>query len=401
MPQDDLASTIVLKSCNHCRRNYTARLHQCPECNGYLAPCEEDPLPGASLEGGKYSIERLIGVGGMGIVYKGWHELMRRAVAIKVLRPQFIDDENSIQRFKREAQAAGKLKHPNIITLHDFGVTDDGLFYIVMDLLEGHSLTELIRYKGYVGVDRSIKIFSKVCDALQHAHTNGVIHRDLKPGNIIICPTEYDKDFVKLVDFGIAKTISDEDRSSQSLTQNGEVFGSPLYMSPEQCLGRTLDGRSDIYSTGVVLYEALIGHPPFVGQNMISTIDLHIHEPPPRFSQVRPDLYIPERVEAVVLKALSKKPEDRQQTMEQLKLELLMAVPRRTFISNRRVKPRTPWPTYAFITAGLFAAVAIMSFHIALQTQALKLKAHKLSACRKTAQAGIHTTEQQPTPGRH
>lgn len=332
VPPEDLANTVLLKSCDNCRRNFTSSLLNCPDCGVQLQPFAlAGSLIGTCLRG-KYTVQELIGQGGMGTVYRGWHEQMKRPVAIKVLRPHLINDEGSIKRFRQEAIAASRLKHPNIITVYDIDETEGGQLYLVMDLLEGTSVADLIKEKGYITADRALNIFSQVCAALGHAHRNGVIHRDLKPGNVMICPTENDKDFVKLVDFGIAKVSGGDE---QTVTQKGEIFGSPLYMSPEQCLGKQLDGRSDVYSLGVVMYEALTGFPPLMGENMIATIDLQIHTPPEPFTNLQTEQYIPERLQAAVLKALEKDPASRQQTMEQLGIELDMAAAKKNVAVSR------------------------------------------------------------------
>lgn len=335
MPPEDQSLTITRKSCNYCRKDYYVGLGACPQCGSELVEVKRDPFIGRTVAD-RYNVECLVGIGGMGVVYKAWHEALRRPVAIKVLRQQFLNDETSVKRFKQEAVAASRLAHPNIVALHDFGSTEDGYLYMVMDLLDGRSLAQLEKEKKTLGVERAIRIITQVCDALEHAHKNGIVHRDLKPGNIMLMETQDNPDFVKLVDFGIAKILYKEE--DQALTQKGEVFGSPLYMSPEQCLGMDMDGRSDIYALGAVLYEALLGEVPHMGKNMIETIDKHIHAEPDPFHIRRPDLYIPERVEAVVLRALAKKPQDRPQTMKELSVELQSAVPGRTQALNLRTK---------------------------------------------------------------
>jgi serine/threonine protein kinase len=297
----------------------------CPECGASLVEVKRDPFIGRNLAE-RYKVECLVGVGGMGVVYRAWHEALRRQVAVKVLRQQFLNDPVSVKRFQQEAIAASRLNHPNIVSLHDFGSTEDGYLYMVMDLLDGRSLAQEEKDRQSLGVERTIRIIKQVCDALEHAHQNGIVHRDLKPGNIMLMKTNDNPDFVKLVDFGIAKVLTKEE--DLELTQKGEVFGSPLYMSPEQCLGMDLDGRSDIYAVGAMLYEALTGHVPHIGKNMIETIDRQIHQQPAPFKEKRPDIYIPERLEAVVLRALSKRAEDRQQSMKELSLDLSAAVPR-------------------------------------------------------------------------
>jgi serine/threonine-protein kinase len=285
-----------------------------------------DTLVGTKLAD-RYQIISVIGHGGMGVVYKARHELMDRIVAIKMLKPQLIMDAQSAQRFQQEAKAASRLSHANVITLFDFGMTATGQPYLVMDYLPGTSLADLIKQEGRVGVERFLRICAQVCDALDHAHRHGIIHRDLKPGNIMLTVREGEPDFVKVVDFGVAKILPFAGEDSQSVTQSGEVFGSPVYMSPEQCVGEPLDVRSDVYSMGVVMYEMLTGRVPLRGKDIIQTIMMHKCDMPPRFSQVRPDLNLPERLETVVFNALQKDPAQRHQTMAELKEDLLLSAP--------------------------------------------------------------------------
>jgi serine/threonine protein kinase len=286
----------------------------------------QDPLVGTTLSG-KYEIQEVIGHGGMGVVYKARHALMERIVAIKMLQAQLISDSMSVKRFQQESKAASRISHPNVITIYDFGISPNGQPFIVMDYLLGTSLASVIKEEGQVGVERSIRIITQACDALEHAHKQGVIHRDLKPTNIVLINYDEEKDFVKVVDFGVAKLMN-ASSEGQRLTQQGEVCGSPVYMSPEQCTGLDLDPRSDIYSMGIVIYETLTGKLPLLGKTMVDTMSKHISEMPPSFSQSRPDLYIPERLEQVIFKALAKDPNDRHQTMEELKVDLELAIPR-------------------------------------------------------------------------
>lgn len=326
MVSEEIQQRVTKKVCLACHREFTGIVGACPHDGTVLIPLQQDQFVGTKLAD-RYFIESVIGHGGMGVVYKARHELMDRTVAIKMLLSQLISDSLSVKRFQQEAKAASRLKHPNVITLYDFGVSPSGQPYLVMDYLQGVSLADVIKKDGHVGVDRSIKIFKQACSALQHAHQQGVIHRDLKPGNIMLIETEDEKDFVKVVDFGVAKLMAGEDEA-QRLTQTGEVCGSPVYMSPEQCMGQKLDARSDVYSMGVVIYEALTGRLPLLGKSMVETMSKHISEMPPAFNAVRPDLYIPERLETVVFRALAKNPDDRLQSMEALEQELEFAVPR-------------------------------------------------------------------------
>lgn len=331
---------IDRKVCLECNRQFTGIVAACPHDGTNLVPLARDPMVGTCLMG-KYDIIDVIGHGGMGVVYKGRQVLMDRTVAIKMLQSQHIADSMSVKRFHQEGKAASKMNHPHVITVYDFGVTPtSGQPFIVMDYLLGTDLSTIIKDEGQLGVERSLKILSQSTDALDHAHRMGVIHRDLKPSNIMLIDYEDEKDYVKVVDFGVAKLIS-AGGEQQRLTQMGEVCGSPVYMSPEQCQGLELDSRSDIYSMGIVIYETLTGRLPILGKTMVETMSKHITEAPPRFSEVRPDLYIPERLEAVVFKALSKDRADRHQSMAELTRDLDTAIPR----AGKSQVLRTDFPT--------------------------------------------------------
>ena len=266
-----------------------------------------------------YHLDKEIGSGGMGKVYKARHERMERIVAIKVLNSELAQDPNSRKRFQQEAQAASHLSHPNIIVVHDCGFTEDEVPYIVMEYLEGFSWQDTIRAHGNIDPVRLFRYFSQVAAALDHAHSKGILHRDLKPSNIFVIDTEAEKDFVKVLDFGLAKLMPWSGKESQHLTKTGEVFGSPIYMSPEQCMGKKLTIQSDIYSMGITLYEALVGKPPFKGSNTVQTATKHMSEPPPPMSYFRPDIKIPAQLESVILRSLRKEPDERYETMGEFK----------------------------------------------------------------------------------
>lgn len=286
-----------------------------------LTPFEEELFIGSKFAE-RYQILSVVGRGSMGVVYKARHELMGRLVAIKMLRGQLQMDERSIKRFEREAKAASRLDHPNVIAVHDFGLTENRTPYLVMDFASGVTLYEIQKRERVLSIQRAVHIFSQVCDALHHAHLQGVIHRDLKPSNIMVLSREEDKDYVKVFDLGVAKIAwTDEEEEDEALTNTGEVCGSPVYLSPEQCKHDALDHRTDIYSLGVVMYELLTGVPPLMGETVYDTIYLHVHEEPPAFAQVT-DLSLPSRLEKIVLKALSKNPDDRHQSMQELKWDL-------------------------------------------------------------------------------
>jgi serine/threonine protein kinase len=271
----------------------------------------------------KYKISGLIGQGGMGCVYRGEHVHLKRQCAVKVIRRQHTADPVALKRFQLEAEAASILKHPNIIEIYDFGITQDELAYIVMELLSGESLDDLIERHKFIHYQEALPIFLQICDALAHAHSRKVLHRDLKPPNIMVINSESGELQVKLVDFGIAKLLPGTDRSVEKLTQTGEVFGSPMYMSPEQCMGQPLDFRSDVYALGCVLYQTLTGKLPFVGDNFIQIVVEHLNAQPRAFAEVAPNVAIPQDLEEITRRCLAKDRAIRFASMTELKNSLL------------------------------------------------------------------------------
>lgn len=270
----------------------------------------------------QYQIISRISIGGMGAIYKGRHKNTNASLAIKVLHPHVANKEANIQRFQREAQAASKLNHPNLVVVHDYGVTDDDVSYLIMELIEGQTLRSLIGKTNGLPPKTFFEIFIQICDALDHAHKRGVIHRDIKPSNILIMESDVRDNYVKLVDFGIAKVIASQDVNEQELTQTGDIVGSPLYMSPEQCLGDELDTRTDIYSLGCVMYEAITGKPPFTAPNAVKTIFKHVNVKPDPISVANPNIAVPKELERLMFTTLEKAPKDRYRNMELLKGDL-------------------------------------------------------------------------------
>ncbi|MBZ0189871.1 MAG: serine/threonine protein kinase, partial [Candidatus Obscuribacterales bacterium] len=294
-----------------------------PEAGGIQAiSASQQSVIGSTLAGNIY-VEEMIGKGGMSSVYKGRHTQIDRPVAIKIMHEHLVSEENALLRFQKEAQAAGKLDHPNVVKVADFRVGENGRSFLVMDYVPGISLSEAIAKQGVLSKDAALDLFSQACDALSHAHENGVVHRDLKPSNIMLVESADGGTQVKLLDFGIAKILPQHGGSGQKLTQTGEVFGSPLYMSPEQCMGKPLDLRSDIYSMGCLMYEALAGKPPIVGANTFETFFKHTTEMPASLRTHRADLDSVLQFDALILKAMAKNPSDRYQSMAQMKADLL------------------------------------------------------------------------------
>ncbi len=274
----------------------------------------------AKIIGGHYQIISKIGEGGVGTVYKAKHLLLDRIVALKIISPERRLDANALMRFQQEAKAVTSLNHPNIVRTYEYGVSEDGNPYLTMEYVEGETLAGLISSYGKQPVDVAVELISQVGQGLTHAHTNGVIHRDIKPENIVLFKGDDGKRVAKILDFGIAKLIKVEE--GQKLTETGNIVGSPLYMSPEQCHGRKLDARSDIYSLGCVLYELVTGTPPFRGESAIETLVHHIQTPVPDI----PVEDVPPLINECLQKALAKQPEKRFQSVQQFLSALCSAL---------------------------------------------------------------------------
>jgi|AGTN01.3.fsa_nt_gi Serine/threonine protein kinase len=273
----------------------------------------------------RYEVIRKIGAGGMGTVYEAEHVVLRKRVALKVLKQTLAADRLAIARFEREAQACASLQHPNLMQVFDCGVTTDGSPYLVMEYIEGRNIAKVIKDEKKLGKDAFFEVFVPACNALAYAHSIGVIHRDLKPENIVLTRGMSGEEVPKLVDFGIAK-VEEMGGQLQVLTQTGELLGSPSYMSPEQCTGKPVDGRTDVYSLGCVMYEALTGKKAFYGEN-ISTL---------LFEQMRREPNPPEKVNTekdeltaavggIIMKCLVKDADNRIQSMTELRDRLLEA----------------------------------------------------------------------------
>ncbi|HEY9755603.1 MAG TPA: protein kinase [Oculatellaceae cyanobacterium] len=270
----------------------------------------------------RYEFLEALGAGGMSTIYKARQRALNRMVAIKMMHEHLMN-ELTMRRFQAEGKAASSLNHPNIVKVHDFGLTDTGQPYMVMDLVEGKALDRVIDELGGLPLTQCLIVFIDIADALAHAHENGILHRDLKPGNVMITTTLERPLVAKIVDFGIAKMLDDkEDSPIQRLTQTGELFGSALYMSPEQCLGRKVDRRSDIYSFGCLMFECLTGNPPFQGDRLVDTLSKQMTTKAPLLSEARPDKKYPAKLEDLVDKCLAKNPDARFRTFEEVRSQL-------------------------------------------------------------------------------
>ncbi len=292
--------------CIHCDHDHPAE-ELCHSINEHsLAKHEDDSLIGQIL-GEKYRIEEEIGAGGMCLVYRATQTLIGKTVALKVLRPQLAVDQDIVRRFEQEATALGRLHHPHAINVFDFGFTPQGSPFLVMDFIGGQTLTETLRQAGPLPVAHANKLLGQICGALQAAHAEGIIHRDIKPDNLLISEAD-GEDWVTVVDFGVAK-IQEDINQKAALTGAGIIIGTPRYMSPEQSEGKAIDLRSDIYSLGVVLYEMLAGEAPFNDDSSTRLLIKHLTELPPPLREKRPE--ISAQIEAIVMSALAKDPNER------------------------------------------------------------------------------------------
>ncbi len=300
------------KICLVCAREFPDDYSgKCPEDGLELSRITDYLAPGSKFSE-YYEIVSPLGSGGLSNVFLAKHISSRKEVAIKLLHSHLANDDTAVQRFQREAKALSTLSHENLVAVEDFMVSANGVPFIVMEFLEGESLEQLLKRVGRLSWRDTANFFVQICKGLSHAHSKGIIHRDLKPANIMLVP---DKGNVvaKVVDFGLVK-VNDPDNIAR-LTSTGEVFGSPMYMSPEQCQGQAVDRRTDVYSCACIIYECLTGEPPFLGKNVIETLSMHLNAEP---APIPPDLNIPPWMVNIVQQAMRKDPNKRLQSIEDL-----------------------------------------------------------------------------------
>ncbi|MGB5314350.1 MAG: serine/threonine-protein kinase, partial [Polyangiales bacterium] len=317
-----------MKVCPACRVDYGGGEVFCPVDATRLVTTSQisanpldpdDPLIGRVLAG-KYVVERRIGEGGMGLVYQGVHRDIDKRVAIKVLRDDLSRRPEVVARFRQEARSASRIGHENIVDISDFGETTRGASYFVMEFLEGEDLANVLGREATLGPERACAIVLQCCRALSATHAKGIVHRDIKPENIFLTKRDSVDDFVKIVDFGIAKMsdIETDGAPGRKLTKTGMIFGTPEYMSPEQAAGKELDHRVDVYALGIILFECMAGRVPFEGDTFMGVLTQHLFAELPSIRELNPNTKISRELELVIRKALAKDPDDRYQDTEEL-----------------------------------------------------------------------------------
>jgi serine/threonine-protein kinase len=303
-----------VKVCLVCSREYPDEIRFCQDDGTTL----RGAAPAANLVGqviaDRYHVIKKLGEGGMGQVYLAEHVKMGRRCAIKVMNPSMVHDPDAVARFNREAANASRITHPNVCAVYDFGETSDGLIYLAMEFVEGEPLNDLLQREGALAPPRATAIFKQTADALQAAHDLGIVHRDLKPDNIMIARGRDGSDQVKVVDFGIAKAVGG-DETGQKVTKTGLVVGTPEFMSPEQLSGDKVDGRSDLYSLGLVYFRMLTGQLPFQAETVQETMIKRLTDEPAKLGPTRPDLVFPAGLQEVLDAALVRTPGERYQTV--------------------------------------------------------------------------------------
>ena len=415
-----------MRACPKCGKRFLSGEEFCPVDGESLVEMEEgeveDPLVGTTIDG-RYQIDTKIGEGGMGVVYLATHAIIGKKCALKVLRGDLSNESEVGARFVQEAQSAAAIGNEHIIEITDFGQLPDGSAYFVMEFLDGDALHDVIEERMDLTLERTLNVMIQSCEALGAAHNSNIVHRDLKPDNIFLIKKGEVEDFVKVLDFGIAKVASQSSR----LTKTGMIFGTPQYMSPEQAAGSEVDARTDIYSLGIIMYEMLCGHVPFEADTFMGVLTKHLYEEPIPPRRLVPPVDVDQNVEAVLLKAIAKKPERRYQTMAEFSEDLLALQGGRTpeivFDQMRdtaattvpppsptevvgssagRKKTDTPggkgrskWPIFAGIGAVAVIGVVVAVFVLGVGTSPTKVQAQPVKPTVKISQP---TPEPTPEP---
>jgi serine/threonine protein kinase/formylglycine-generating enzyme required for sulfatase activity len=326
-----------MKKCPKCAQTYEDRQQVCPIDKTALIIV--DPMIGRTLDN-RYQVISKIGEGGMGAIYKALHSEMGRTCAIKLMTAISSGNEDAVARFKREAKMASRIDNPHAVIIYDFGVAEGGMLFLAMEFIDGKPLSRAMAEQRMLPIDRVVHITNQIAEGLSAAHALEIVHRDLKPDNIMITRKGNDSDYVKVLDFGIAKTVADDGEGAENLTKTGFVLGTPVYMSPEQLLGEKLDPRSDIYSLAIIVYQMLGGQLPFTGDNPQSVMMKRITSNPVPLRSIAPS--VSEAIEQVVMDGLARDPENRTPTVETFAKALSMAARGSTKAVGDRPTQRMP-----------------------------------------------------------
>ena len=325
--------------CPHCGAATVADARFCGACGRATAATEPSykdlSAPAAGGAGdlvgrdiaGRYRVVSKLGEGGMGAVYRGEQISLKRAVAIKVLRPELSANPGLVRRFNAEAELAAKLSHPNTVNIYDFGQDGTGALFIAMEFLEGRSLRQVVTTEGPLPPARALAIGRQIAASLSDAHGHGIVHRDLKPDNVMLTERGKERDVVRVLDFGIAKLRDDNRQTVNAMTQAGDLVGTPQYMAPEQIRGDAVDGRTDVYALGAMLYEMVTGRLPFEGPTVMAVLSKHLTESPPPPTARRPELGLPPALDSLIMAALAKEPAQRPASMDQFAEQMAQLAP--------------------------------------------------------------------------
>ena len=366
---------------------------------GVAAPADQDPMVG-HIVAGRFRVVRLLGKGGMGTVYEAEHTFIKKRVALKMLRPEITSNPEAVERFRREALATSTIGHDNIVTIDDFGILDDGQVYLTMEFLPGAPLNNVLQAE-VLPVPRVLDLILQSCHGLAAAHELNIVHRDMKPENVFLVEKGTK---VKILDFGIAKVTGAGENTN--LTKTGAIFGTPNYMAPEQALGKKVDHRADIYAVGIMLYEMLTGRVPFQSESFLAVLTQHVTETPLPPSEVAPDRNVDAELEALVMKAIAKKPDDRYADMAAMILDLEraiarlaaqpvpafnMSIPPTVVPGAMAVAPSTPTMQPTNSTEAAAATVASAEFHAEVVAQPTEA-AVMVAPVMETAAGGVTAT---------